>query len=399
MSNTTTTTTPPHLTKQQRSSIIKSLPPTLTNLTRIEQYAHLTPLPEIAPNIFTNTFPLWHPPGARGIYGGCVIAQSLVAATKTVPADLWLHSCHSYFVVAGNASLPITYHVEDIRTGRSFATREVKAKQKGKPIFVMTASFQKTVRKPGVTDEQLLESRGPVAAHQIAFPKNVPEPLSCVSDQEKVEKLQEQISALEKQIAVKREARDDSYVQDEEMCDEGRMVIASLRNRIVNDPFEWRKIFGSPGSFSPTTSIPERKVWHWVRSRELLGDRTETTSQLHLIALSYFSDAWFIGTVTRVNPKSSTRNLGMMVSLDHTIYFHCGEETKVDGDEWLLVEMDSPWMGEERALVTQRVWRKSDGKLLATCVQEGLVRLKDGRVDATGDAEASPPKKGKTSKL
>jgi len=73
------------------------------------------------------------------------------------------------------------------------------------------------------------------------------------------------------------------------------------------------------------------------------------------------------------NAKHPTApGIGMMVSLDHTIYFHRPRELKAD--EWLFAEMDSPWAGDGRGLVFQKIWNK-EGELLATCVQEGLVRL------------------------
>ncbi|KAI4129950.1 MAG: hypothetical protein LQ347_003566 [Umbilicaria vellea] len=92
-------------------------------------------------DIFTNTRPLWHPPGARGIYGGAVIAQTLAAAQHTIPSNFVIHSMHCYFVLAGDASIPILYHVERVREGKSFATRTVQARQRGRCIFTTTASF------------------------------------------------------------------------------------------------------------------------------------------------------------------------------------------------------------------------------------------------------------------
>ena len=69
-------------------------------------------------------------------------------------------------------------------------------------------------------------------------------------------------------------------------------------------------------------------------------------------------------------------SVGMMVSLDHTIYFHRPREIRAD--EWLCTEMESPWAGEGRGLVFQRIWNRQ-GKLVASCVQEVsrvfLVRL------------------------
>ena len=108
---------------------------------------------------------------------------------------------------------------------------------------------------------------------------------------------------------------------------------------------------------------------------------------MQLAALAYLTDNLFIDTMGMVNAAAGMENLKMMVSLDHTVYFHVGGETRVDGEEeedkdggWLLVEMDAQWVGEERGVVTQRVWRGGDGRLVATCVQEGLVRLREGAV-------------------
>ena len=55
-------------------------------------------------NLYRSTKPLWHPPHARGIFGGAVIAQALSAALKTVNASLHVHSLHSYFVLGYSSS-------------------------------------------------------------------------------------------------------------------------------------------------------------------------------------------------------------------------------------------------------------------------------------------------------
>lgn len=49
------------------------------------------------------------------------------------------------------------------------------------------------------------------------------------------------------------------------------------------------------------------------------------------------------------------------------IYFH--NPKKVRADEWMFAEMESPWSGDGRGVVTQRIFSK-DGTLLATCHQE-----------------------------
>ena len=139
--------------------------------------------------------------------------------------------------------------------------------------------------------------------------------------------------------------------------------------------------------------------------------------EAHLTALAYMSDSFFIGTVARAHklwrnfPPQDDKNqdridmihgtkdprekpgkmkllvkksenltaredqqeederpeIGMMVSLDHTIYFHNPRDFRAD--EWMLEEMETPWSGDHRGLVMQRIW-SSEGKLVATCIQE-----------------------------
>lgn len=158
----------------------------------------------------------------------------------------------------------------------------------------------------------------------------------------------------------------------------------------------------------------DRKVRQFVRARGNIS--SSGGHQAHLSALAYMSDSYFIGTVSRVHaiPRfaspedmkkvlaslknssdqseetiarylkevseeeaaelgshqqsgSDRKTLSMMVSLDHTIYFHNPRAFRAD--EWIFTEMKSPWAGEGRGLVMQKMWSK-DGVLIATCVQE-----------------------------
>lgn len=156
-------------------------------------------------------------------------------------------------------------------------------------------------------------------------------------------------------------------------------------------------------------SVCERTPRQWFKA---CGPKTSPAPGVppatHFAGLAYISDSWFIGTIARVYglfgeavaTSSSTPSLvqkqhrdsssgddsagritaatpapqlGMMLSLDHTIYFHNPLATRID--EWMYSEMSSPWSGSGRGLVTQRIWN-ADGVLLATCFQEGVVRLK-----------------------
>ncbi|MDY7105560.1 MAG: thioesterase family protein [Actinomycetota bacterium] len=86
--------------------------------------------------------------GAPGrIFGGQVAAQALVAAGRTVGDDKLAHSCHGFFLRAGDPARPVIYDVDRIRDGGSFTTRRVRALQAGQAIFNLSASFH--VSEPG----------------------------------------------------------------------------------------------------------------------------------------------------------------------------------------------------------------------------------------------------------
>ena len=94
-------------------------------------------------DIFTGkTLPMPH----GRIYGGQVLAQAIVAASRTLPDTRHVHSMHGYFLRAGDATNNVTLSVDRIHDGRSFSTRRVQAFQEGVPIFSMISSFQDETR-------------------------------------------------------------------------------------------------------------------------------------------------------------------------------------------------------------------------------------------------------------
>ncbi|KAL2757823.1 hypothetical protein ACRALDRAFT_1061112 [Sodiomyces alcalophilus JCM 7366] len=329
-------------------------PPDDPEKSPIENVLEVTELAVLGQDLFTNARPQWLPPGARGIFGGAVIAQSLAAAQRTVPTSssasegaFLVHSCHCYFLLAGDATIPILFHVERIRDGRSFATRTVQARQKGRCIFTATISF---VRE-GAGGEK-------VVAHAPALPAGVVPPGAGGGEQ----------------------------------ADRGEPVwgesgpFETTRTEVV-----WPDEDEDDGTGKKKKKTKEDQVRcrSWIRARGKVSEAGGLAA--HLNALAYVSDAGFIGTIARVHrlmPRlKATRDrdgdgqeghpaLGMMVSLDHSIYFHAPRRVKVD--EWMFSEMETPWAGDGRGVVTRRIFA-ADGTLLATCVQEGVVRLKQDK--------------------
>lgn len=334
----------------------------------VTSYTFLARSDSLSQNIFTNARPPWHPPGARGIYGGAVIAMCLAAAQRTVAPDFLVHSCHCYFLLAGSSELPILFHVEQVRDGRSFATRTVQARQRGRCIFTTTISFVRdtSATTSGSGSGSTNDNGGPrTVNHASEMPRGPDgQPLQPPPD---------------------------DYDGEPELV--GRGPFQGTQIEVING--------GSSGGSSGGDDKPvTKKTRQWVRARGRI--RGGTAAQLE--ALAYVSDSYFIGTISRIHrlwrfpfpPEEFDRlpadlqarvrtlhrwegmgddprdmagrpAIGMMVSLDHTIYFH--EPRRVRADEWMLTEMESPWAGDGRGVVMQKIFSK-DGILLATCVQE-----------------------------
>lgn len=80
-----------------------------------------------------------HPRGR--IFGGQILAQSLVAASCTVREPWVAHSAHLYFMRAGRPDEEVRFAVQVLRDGRSFGTRRIDALQDGVPICSTMVSF------------------------------------------------------------------------------------------------------------------------------------------------------------------------------------------------------------------------------------------------------------------
>jgi acyl-CoA thioesterase-2 len=262
-------------------------------------------------DVFTGTSQ-WEPLGR--VFGGQVMAQSLVAAQRTIGDERGVHSLHAYFLRPGDLSIPITFTVDRIHDGRSFATRRTQASQDGVPILSMIASFQ-------TLDDGL--------DHQIDMPDDLPGPDDVPSDAEL-------LSAVDHPVA----------------------------RAWADRPFDMRHV-PSPVYFS----IDGARVAHqavWMRATSPLPDDLD----LHRAALLYASDYTLLETIYRRHGVPMITPGLKAASLDHAMWWHRPGRA----DEWMLYVQESPNATGGRGLALGRIYDRS-GRLLASVAQEGMIRV------------------------
>jgi acyl-CoA thioesterase II len=96
-------------------------------------------------------------------FGGCLIAQALLAAGATVPDGQEPGSLHAYFVSPGDASRPMRYTVGQLGGGRASTLCQVTADQEGVTRLVMLASFRR-FSDAGADHQRTAPAQGPPPA-------------------------------------------------------------------------------------------------------------------------------------------------------------------------------------------------------------------------------------------
>ncbi|SMF58198.1 acyl-CoA thioesterase [Pseudobacteriovorax antillogorgiicola] len=253
--------------------------------------------------------------GFRNVFGGQVLGQATMAASKTVD-NRFVHSLHGYFLRPGLVSEPISYEVDLIRTGKSFSTRRVLAKQGGRAIFNLSISFH--------GEELGFE-------HQSEKPA-VPGPEGLPSELDLARQVKDKIPEA---------------VREKFTCDR------PIEVRVIDpvDPFKPHK-------------RPAKK-YSWIRAIHKVPD----DPMIHLALLAYASDFGLATAsllphgITWLSPKMQ------VASLDHGMWFH--RPFRID--DWLLYEKESPSAAGGRGFNRGSIFSQ-DGSLVASVAQESLIR-------------------------
>ena len=278
----------------------------------VQTLLNILDLEKLEENLFRGQSP---DAGWQRVFGGQVIGQALVAATRTVDGRA-PHSLHGYFLLPGDPKIPIIYDVERIRDGRSFTTRRVKAIQHGQPIFTLSASFQ-------------VEEQG--FSHDIAMP-SVLDPDDLPTEQE----IRVRVMPL--------------------MPDPVRKYFERERP-IELRPVEFKR-YMSREALEPKFNV-------WIRATGPLPD----DPAIHQAVLAYASDMTLLDSTLVAHGRTVFEREVQAASLDHSLWFH----RPFRADDWLLYAQESPFTGGARGFARGSIFTR-EGKLIASVAQEGLIR-------------------------
>ena len=252
-----------------------------------------------------------HPGGKGRVFGGQVIGQALMAATRSASDSKNAHSLHAYFMRPGDENLPIDYRVLRDFDGASFSTRRIVALQNDIPILNMTASFQR---------------------HETGLEHGVPMP---------------DVAAPES-LAI-----GDKDGGTSPLMEHFLKRFAAFEFRPI-PPF---------GGFAPAPQPGPNRLWFRMAA-PAPPDRAMRSAML-----AFLSDFGLLTVAVLRHGIPPFSGKLQVASLDHSLWLHEVPEL----DRWHLFTMESPWAGGGRGL-TRGTFHSAEGRHVASVAQEGLIR-------------------------
>jgi len=247
-------------------------------------------------------------------FGGQMMAQSLVAATRSLKYDLPPSALSVHFIAGGDPERDLEFHVARLRDERRFANRRVDVMQDG----VLLTSAMVSYLAGGRSLEHGVE------------PPELPDPLAVPPV-------------------------DDLLRGYEDVVPHFVNALRPIDWRYTNDP-TW--VMRSKGE-----KLTYNRVWMKAQG-EMPADPS-----LHAAAMAYASDTTVLDSIITTHGLSWGFDRIFAVTTNHSVWFH----RPVRFDDWVLYSTTSPVAADSRGLGTGHFFDRS-GQLLATVVQEGIVK-------------------------
>ena len=260
---------------------------------------------------FVGTHPSKNPPRT---FGGLMMAQSFVAASRTRARDLPPNALSAHFVNGGDTSKDIEFEVVRLRDERRFANRRVDVTQDGILLATVLISYL---------------AGGSGLEHSVEPPD--------VADPETLPPIKDLLTGYEDQVPL--------FVN----------ALHPVEWRYTNDP-SWvmRKKRGQ---------LDYNRVW--VKAD---GD-LPSDPLLHTATMLYCSDTTVLDSIITTHGLSWGVDRIFAATVNHSVWFH----RQVNFNEWNLYATSSPVAADSRGLGAGHFYDRAR-RPVATVVQEGLVK-------------------------
>jgi acyl-CoA thioesterase II len=338
-------------------------------------FRKLMAVKEIAPDTFESLQLAW-PPGiiSDRTFGGHCYAQSIYAASKTCAKGMVVHNVTGHFLLPGSTEVPFIYKVRRVRDGGVYCLRQVDVFQATKeahpemrlkreantPCFISTISFKRDETASGKT--------------QFSEHQNVP------SDH-----IQKVYRSVLQGLSPEQHPRSPSADAD--------WWLEILKARWINaaETFpgvEIRKVDMAKynGKIKKGNQDKAGDYRQLCFYRMIIGPDEPSLSDGTLEEDLNLNAAFHIYTSDRNSLFLIQRALGYtdrkasMGSLAHTVILHASAKqlkpTDASGKpKWFVQEAWTPNSGDNRGSHESRMWDFEAGRILATTLQDGMMRL------------------------
>ena len=267
------------------------------------------------PDVFVGTHPSKNPPRT---FGGLMMAQSFVAASRTRTRDLPPNALSAHFINGGDTDKDMQFQVFRLRDERRFANRRVDVTQDGVLLATVFISY-------------LAGGRG--LEHSVEPPD--------VADPESLPSIKELLRGYEEKVPHFANA------------------LHPIEWRYNNDP-SW--VMRDKGN-----QLDHNRVW--VKAEGALPE----DPILHTATMLYCSDTTVLDSIITTHGLSWGFDRIFAATVNHSVWFH----RQVDFGDWVLYSTASPVATDSRGLGTGYFFDRSR-RPVATVVQEGLVKYFPG---------------------
>lgn len=312
------------------------------------------------PNVFFSKHPLKKPgKNRRGVYGGNLVGQALLAAIKSVPEGFTPNSLHSQFVKNVSDQLLVRWNVEKVSVGKTFCNVSVKAHQDDKLRFIAHVSL---TRRNSLAE-----------AEKAYYEYEERRTQRSNNDNNNEDNSDDEEEFVPKPFYF--ETPYPSWLTEE--TDQLMVVDKRSIDRYIVHKIPRRMISLEDTKYEDSVPVTLRRMSFMVK----LGQPDER-GPLHLsdnafqyVALGVLSDLYFLTRLARMlripNVDLRLPSHYFSVSLDHTMYFH---DCSFDCTEWMAFAFKTVRLVNNRVLLEGEMYNAA-GQHVATVLQEGLVHF------------------------